>query len=594
MRFYQTPIHTLPVELLSYIFVLGTHSPPELLTDEKEQQELLPFNTESVKTPLIFSAVCRRWREVAQNSPSLWTSICVTAGSVEESSEDQTKRLNLSHITSYLSFSKRYPLNILLDTRDIDWDFCEPEIFSTSELSDYVPPFSKDDMRTVISLLLPHLFRWQSIEILTDTWAPMHTALCMLNGPLLVQGAPLLESLVLMRCNDYISHSPQFQPSRMKSPALFSSESASEPTNDPILPRLRNLTLRGVHVDWPGLCNSLSPSLNSLELSSHSLDVRPTHSEFHDMLLACPKLSKLTLNGSGFVSDDEDLSLKTGVHALRGRVEPVSLPLLESLRIGYRSAFDGCDILSSLHAPDIKQLSLEDATHPGEVEVVEADSLLLCLAELKRGQRRTVYPTASHSDASSSCLCKTEPNSALYPFPNLQKVVLKGMRAQSNNFRRFLMSTPRLQSLELQAVPRPMDVIAAMVPSWRLYTSQTVSGNTLPSSIPCPLLEEIRLQRAKLSTEDLGFLTQNFLAARAEIGAGCLKRLDIHLVGTVESQFHFSDRLSLRIFESPLAGEDDDESSIGDSSENVDAQFQYGGVFNDPIFDAQYNSIFSH
>lgn len=125
--FSQSPIYSLPLELLSYIFVLGAHSPPDTLKYNSKRQELPPFNADSVKTPLIYSAVCRHWRTVALGTAALWTNICITAWSMEMSGFEQEKRANLTHITSSLSLSRNYPLNILLDARDIDWDFAEPE-----------------------------------------------------------------------------------------------------------------------------------------------------------------------------------------------------------------------------------------------------------------------------------------------------------------------------------------------------------------------------------------------------------------------------------------------------------------------------------
>jgi hypothetical protein len=76
-------------------------------------------------------------------------------------------------------------------------------------------------MGIVISHLLPHLSRWRSIDILTDTWAPMYVALHQINTNITSFGTPLLESLTLMRCKDVVSYSPQFQPREMKDPVFL-------------------------------------------------------------------------------------------------------------------------------------------------------------------------------------------------------------------------------------------------------------------------------------------------------------------------------------------------------------------------------------
>ncbi|KAJ3980802.1 hypothetical protein F5890DRAFT_1418913 [Lentinula detonsa] len=578
----QSPIHSLPVELLSHIFLLGAHSLPDTLEEDTTSQELPLFNTDSVKTPLIYSAVCRHWRTVAHGTAALWTCICITIGSMQVAGP-QKKHLNLSHITSYLSLSRKYPLNILLDARDPDWDFAEPEIPASSDFSDYVPPFTADDIRTIFSLLLPHLSRWQSIDVLTDTWAPMHTALCILDGPLMNKGAPLLQSLTLMRCNDYISHSPIFQPSNMKSPGLFSSFNYLEPNHLNLFPQLRILTLRGVHVAWSSLALS-HPSLTSLELSSHCSNIRPTQSEFRGLLNSCPKLRSLIVNGSGFVSDGEDLSLKTGIRNINKNVKPVLLLLLEELKIGYRSALEGCDILDIIYAPNTRHLSLEDATHPGEVDQVEADRLLLFIAGL--------HPSSI---------------SALKPaplFPAIQKIVLKGVRAHTDTFRKLLLSIPHLQSLELYQIPTLMDVICAMLPIptihvstkttyQRLLSSRSASpGSSLTSfspSSPCPRLQEFCIRAMNISQEDLRFIAKEWISGRSETGAGNLKRLDIHLFDSTAPAP--ADIEGVRIFQVPLDIEEEGDVALAHNTPEaqLDAEFQYGGMFNDPIFDAQYS-----
>lgn len=124
-----TGINQLPTELLSCIFDLAAHWQPN--EEENTPRSNIPFNWESVKAPLSFSAVCRRWRSVAHGSPSLWTRICATIGSIQTlpvpGTEDELHIFDPSHFTTYLSLSKNYPIDILIDARDPDWDFSEPE-----------------------------------------------------------------------------------------------------------------------------------------------------------------------------------------------------------------------------------------------------------------------------------------------------------------------------------------------------------------------------------------------------------------------------------------------------------------------------------
>lgn len=123
------PIDTLPVELLSYIFTLGTHATAEPLPTGGPDAPV--FDTESVKAPLIFASVSRYWRQVALSTPSLWTSLCITLELVrpaqDPSSSSTPCTIDTRHITSYLALSRHYPIDILIDARDQDWDFQEEE-----------------------------------------------------------------------------------------------------------------------------------------------------------------------------------------------------------------------------------------------------------------------------------------------------------------------------------------------------------------------------------------------------------------------------------------------------------------------------------
>lgn len=118
------PINTLPVELLSYIFVLGAHCTSDAPLDDIDPTP--QFTAETVKTPLAFASVSRYWRRVALSTPRLWTSLCITMQMVQPH-EDGPTSVDVRHITSYLHLSRQYPLDILIDARDYEWDFLEDE-----------------------------------------------------------------------------------------------------------------------------------------------------------------------------------------------------------------------------------------------------------------------------------------------------------------------------------------------------------------------------------------------------------------------------------------------------------------------------------
>ncbi|EDR09855.1 uncharacterized protein LACBIDRAFT_318098 [Laccaria bicolor S238N-H82] len=594
----SSPISKLPVELLSYIFVLGTLSSADVPSSDEAGRNPL-FNTESVKVPLAFAGVSRHWGRVARNTPGLWTSLCITVEMVKRLSEDDddaSSLLNTTHLTSYLALSRNYPLDILIDARDQDWDFFEPEIPSEYEFNTYTPPFSPDHMASVISLLLPHISRWRSLHILTDSWAPMHSALLHINPCITSFGAPLLESLTLMRCNDFVSFSPEFQPRDMKSPAFLSSVTPSSQKD--LLPRLKHLSLRGVHVEWASLVNVLSAStgggLHSLELSSHCSDVRPTLTEFQQLLGASLHLRKLAISGSGpFVPDDVDDIVDVIHHDL----DSVPLPHLHSITLGYRTALEGQTVLELLNAPNAKVLVLEDATYPGDPEEVDAGSLLtyigtgefydadhnyLVAYELPDGlhyrvamNKRAVSRLPTTEDLSQ------EPKSNA-AFPILENVTLKSVRACPRPLRAFFGALPNLQRLEL--IGMTMHAVRALLPS-----------NPVPSlaisSCPCPQLQSLCIRGfEQLQIQDFDFLVGGLAAERKDRGACSLKEVDIHVSGQdrgcVAEFKDASGDLKVNIF-SRMVEVDEDEDY--EELDETDA-FEVGGVFNDPVFDAYYSA----
>ena len=130
-----SPISNLPVELLSYIFSLSTH--PTTGNPNAEEYSPPTITTESVQVPLVLSSVNRLWRQVALGTPGLWSRLCITVELIENfysierdpngfTNGSMSTQLNTSHITTYLALSRKYPLDILIDARDENWNF-EPE-----------------------------------------------------------------------------------------------------------------------------------------------------------------------------------------------------------------------------------------------------------------------------------------------------------------------------------------------------------------------------------------------------------------------------------------------------------------------------------
>ncbi|KAJ6568823.1 hypothetical protein B0H19DRAFT_938022 [Mycena capillaripes] len=319
MSFAQSvaAIDVLPNEVLPSIFAFAIENQP---TEEY---------TSSTVSPITISHTCRRWQQIALETGSLWTNIVLTF----PASEKQLTRTSI-----WLSRSTTYPLNILLDFRDPDWDWEEEE---THE-------FRWADMEAVLLLLLPAAARWRTVDLLTDTWAPIFVFLLHTRtvGPTLNR----LERLHLARCNAYFARRGQvFEPSVLgQHLPLFGGE-------DAVVPRLREVTLTGVHIQW-----SAAPlaNLTKLEFKYQAMDVMPTIAQFTQILAASPNLEALALVGHG-----PQFSSPTNVHAGSAYYPgTITLARLTQCTLGFVDVNDAMKLLALFGLPALCKLSLEDVS----------------------------------------------------------------------------------------------------------------------------------------------------------------------------------------------------------------------------------------
>jgi hypothetical protein len=128
-----TPIHSLPVELLSYVFTLSTHTSFVQEDDAAEPNQIdFPFDPANMLTTIAISTVSRYWREVALSTPALWTDICISTELPDDDDEEScqlrnTMKPNSNRLLTYLARSGNAPIDILISARDPDWDFSETE-----------------------------------------------------------------------------------------------------------------------------------------------------------------------------------------------------------------------------------------------------------------------------------------------------------------------------------------------------------------------------------------------------------------------------------------------------------------------------------
>ncbi|KAI9057699.1 hypothetical protein FKP32DRAFT_1597912 [Trametes sanguinea] len=428
---YLAPISRLPIELLSYIFILGAHTPdPDnsepggieegdtgIASDSNDKEDISPCLSTSSTPPDVFAAVNRHWREVALNTPQLWTRVCVTIGDIEHGNSEGWFPI----VARYLARSGQCPLDVYIDARDPEWDFSEEDSIGAvvspniDETYDYVHPFKVEHMHYLLNTLLPHIARMRSLAILTDRWASMQTALECLSfrDPTFVSlpnpaplSLPLLESLALMRCNEFVSYHHRFSPPGQHKPAylpfrgLIPLSEPSYPREErPLLPRLRQLVLSGVHLDWASLPLLLPPprlsgnlGLKRLELSYHCAEVRPTEKELREILQRCASLRTLTVRVSGPQTPESPASCSAVAS-----MAPVALPCLKTLELGYYDVDAIAALTSIIDCSEVEHVALENS-YPVRDESLDAGPLLLActkvtsLTSLRCGQ--PIFPRA--------------------------------------------------------------------------------------------------------------------------------------------------------------------------------------------------------
>ncbi|KAJ7589962.1 hypothetical protein C8J56DRAFT_936562 [Mycena floridula] len=387
----SSPINTLPPELLSYIFEIGTRMDEEddeadedhdsdcssciggpaedaEWEDIEEEDEKAPIEFDEIvdvavdeeKTvqdhdsdddeevrpkvlpfPVLASHVCTHWRSTALGEPSLWTTLLFTLGVPIERGQ------------AYLERSGALGIHILLDCDGPEsWNPSDDEAptlvdpFSMEEapvtpaVEDELPFLSTDHLTEIINMLSPALSRWLSFDLQATMYKTIHHVLEMLSalGP-----APMLAGLRLYHhedCDDFTV----FKPAELATKFAPFYRNVNPQTNP--LPNLKNIALWGVHLDWTK-CLPFLQGLEDLELAYHTDDVRPSFSDFSSIITNSPELKQLSLAGSGPILDDED------------QLEIFRLEALRTLVLEHNSPSYVARLLLMLDLPNLKALTLE-------------------------------------------------------------------------------------------------------------------------------------------------------------------------------------------------------------------------------------------
>lgn len=361
------PVNKLPNELLSHIFWLGSMEVEDEDDDEDDEFEFEgdeeggyklghefdtadsdeddegkeiendesrfpdPYLTTPLPFQVLVSHICKRWREVAVESPVLWTNISFT----------EAPPFDRSRI--WIERSKGLPLNIDIDCTAPDEDESldtkeDPDPEDEMEDVEPLPRISSDNLTQIFDIIVPYALHWRSLVVTVKIPDYMHTVLKRLSA---CQSAPLLEILELYYYEDFDDFE-EFgppPPTALKEWFLLFNGDA---------PNLQHVAFWGVPVLWS---SPFLSGLKDLELACHRNDIRPSWSEFAHILRASPDLTTLTLSQSGPSGEPGDWPSVNE--------DQVELPSLENLVLAFQPPEYISPLLRLISTPNLISLALD-------------------------------------------------------------------------------------------------------------------------------------------------------------------------------------------------------------------------------------------
>ncbi|KAK7064101.1 F-box domain-containing protein [Favolaschia claudopus] len=290
---------------------------------------------DSMKRPvdarLRITWTCRRWREVAIEDSTLWNAVWYRGSGPK-----------LDRAWAWFDRARQAPLDIRIDG-DPEGDEIDEEPDSGTVPTETTtvnvstePTMTAADMRQMLIRLFKKLATIRMLIVVVDDWKSALVVLELLGtfGP--SSGVPMLQRFELHRGGlKNEDRKSLMWPHIVPQPFLGGATPAS----------LSYLSLNGVPIDWSG---SVLQNLTTFDIrrlpSSHSPDVH----RFREVLMNCPRLQKLSMDGAGPKFDEEDTE----------RLPPVELPHLRTLVIADFSRQYAMFLFSLISAPGVNDLTL--------------------------------------------------------------------------------------------------------------------------------------------------------------------------------------------------------------------------------------------
>ena len=251
------PITKLPTEVLTEIFKTYAESYPEVLG----------------QGVVDLCLVGKYWNMVANGTPQLWTKIDLSFPFTDQHLTAVLKRVHASKLKN---------IDVSIDFCDPNWDGDEPYY----DEGDTTPTNETIWIQGVMAVLRGTERRWKSIKVVSDTWLPLYRLMEVWT----FMHLPSLESISMERQGTIFGmQNVPFDPQPLIGPMSLFGRNA-------LLPKLRDLSLSSVHIDWDNASGGYR-NLRKLELKKLTYDVGPSCEQFAVMLSSSPRLESLDVSG---------------------------------------------------------------------------------------------------------------------------------------------------------------------------------------------------------------------------------------------------------------------------------------------------------
>ena len=366
--------------------------------------------------PIVISHVNRRWRKAALTSSRLWRWI-VICEPVDRPFLSITSAACRERVCAFLSRSKSCPLSIHLDLRAPSWvdEPTQPH------------PVTEAHIQEVVQLLVPHLARWESLDILCDSQPIMRAFLTRYSNEAETRGSKAgdLKRLALRICNGFLALE--------ETPTSAREDVGGLPF--PFTPsRLRDVTIAGVRLDWG---RHHLASLTSLCIDYLPRAYCPTSAELITLLDSCPELHTLSLLGWGVRSFSSKSRAKESSSPPGEQCRQVALLKILHLSLGWVSIKHalGCLSIFSWNMPRLEALLLEDVGNRLDARNVQDSTpilrrLLQCMGSALASETRT-------------CL-------------SIKCLTLRYIHSEDDSYEQLFQLTPNLESLHLDNTNEPV------------------------------------------------------------------------------------------------------------------------------------------